>query len=105
MRFLLFMCLFVIPFKGSSQEFVPIEAESNIGKIILSENYINFEFKGIRRIELVHLSECISDLFSWQWVLESHEFHFEQNYEKLFLVEADRKTHNIVKYFRIYKYK
>lgn len=102
---MLLIFLMWIPHTTISQEFLPIQVESNAGLITLDENYIHFEHCGVQRVKLIHKNICCVDLHAWSWVLENTEFHFEKQEDRIWLVRTNLKNKEVIQVYRVLNYK
>lgn len=104
MKFL-FILLFLIPLQSPAQDLVSIVAKTNVGTIVLSDNYIQFDNIGIQRSELTRTEDCCYDLYAWKWTISQSVFKFERSRsEKIFLNRYSKKTSEKTGKFRVYKY-
>jgi len=97
------LLLLLLPYLVISQEFQPIEVKSNVGTIVLSENYIHFDHCGVQRIKLIHDNKCCVDLFAWTWRSRGFEYCFDSWNEDIYLIKV--RNDKMIQKYKVLKYK
>lgn len=100
MKYLFF---FLFPILVQAQDFQPIIAETNMGEVSLSENYIHFEFGTVQRVRLIQTNPGCVDLFAWSWICGDDEYWFYQDFRGIFLAKG--KSSQMFRIYKVYKYK
>ena len=88
-----------------AQEFLPIQAKTNVGEVSLNANYIHFSNRSVQRIKLVHTNLCCVDLYAWSWVLRDTEYHFERSMGETFLLRTNLKSGDVIQFYKVMEYR
>jgi hypothetical protein len=101
----IFILLLLIPLQSSAQDLLSISTQTNIGQVVFSDNYIQFDNNGVQRSVLTHTGGQCYDLYAWKWSSNKSDFKFELGYsEKIYLIRYKRGTDKMTGRFRVYKY-